>query len=245
MGEFVNLTSPEGQSLYRALFAPEQPKVVSFVGAGGKTSAITTLGYELTAAGHRVLITTTTHMNPPREEKLLAGSLPEAKALLQREGIAWLGERISPGKIAPTGDSVEEMRAVSEYVLVEADGARRLPLKMIDASHEPVIPGGSEAVVAVAGLDCLHRPVSEVVHRQELAEEALQVSPDHLVTPKDVAKLLSLCYDPSYVLLNKADTSKRRTLAEEIARELPKARVLAVSLKDWGQVESAAGKVFA
>ena len=37
-------------------------EVVSFIGAGGKTSLLVSMGYELAEAGWRVLATTSTHL---------------------------------------------------------------------------------------------------------------------------------------------------------------------------------------
>lgn len=44
-----------------------------------------------------------------------------------------------------------------DFVLVEADGSRRLPVKA-PAVYEPVIPPGTDLVVGVIGLDALAVP---------------------------------------------------------------------------------------
>ncbi len=51
-------------------------------------------------------------------------------------------------------------RGAAEWILVEADGAARLPVKA-PAAHEPVIPSLTTTAVAVVGLRCIGSPLSE------------------------------------------------------------------------------------
>lgn len=46
-------------------------------------------------------------------------------------------------------------------VLLEADGAKRMPCK-VPAAHEPVLLPESDIVLTVAGLSALGRPLREV-----------------------------------------------------------------------------------
>lgn len=96
-------------------------------------------------------------------------------------------------------------------LLIEADGAARLPLKA-HAAHEPNIPGCADMVIAVAGLDALGQPVNKTVHRSALAAEQLGVKEHVPVTPGLMAALLLRpdgpfrhCAERRAVLLNKAD----------------------------------------
>src|SRR5512139_2166707 len=63
------MDSREGMSLARALRV-ERRSVVSFVGGGGKTTSMFRLAGELSAAGFRVVTTTTTHIS--KEQTLMA-----------------------------------------------------------------------------------------------------------------------------------------------------------------------------
>jgi probable selenium-dependent hydroxylase accessory protein YqeC len=132
---------------------------------------------------------------------------------------------------------LSELASLADYVLFEADGARRHPLKMADLTHEPVIPPGTDAVVAVAGLDAIGQPLERVTHRSALACSVLGVAPDHIITPADAAALLRLSYDPPYVILNKADTPERLALAQQTARHLPQARCVVTCFQAWGLAE--------
>ena len=109
-------------------------------------------------------------------------------------------------------------------VLIEADGAKLRPLKA-PADHEPVIPPACDAVIAAAGLDCVGRPIGEVCHRPERVCALLGTDPEHLVTPADVAAILSSPRGGRKdvgqamafrCLLNKADDAVRRAWGEEI-----------------------------
>jgi molybdenum cofactor cytidylyltransferase len=62
---------------------------------------------------------------------------------------------LSPDQIAWLMDSVN-----SDVLLIEADGARRLPLKA-PYDHEPVIPPDTSLVVPVAGMDVLGQPLDD------------------------------------------------------------------------------------
>jgi molybdenum cofactor cytidylyltransferase len=146
--------------------------VVAFVGAGGKTSALFRLADELRAEGWRVLGTTTTKMaaREVRRAPLAVRLGPRLKPADIRD---WLDEHgfvflyadqdvarqkiigLHPNVIAELIDSVN-----SDALLIEADGARRLPLKA-PFDHEPVIPPDASLVVPVAGLDVLGQPLDE------------------------------------------------------------------------------------
>jgi len=60
---------------------------------------------------------------------------------------------IAPGRVA-------HLARVADHVIVEADGARRLPFK-IPRNHEPVIPTGTTHVVILVGLRALGERASD------------------------------------------------------------------------------------
>ncbi len=206
--------------------------VTAFVGGGGKTTAIARLARELSALG-RVLVATTTRIYPPDFPVLIdpdEGALREA---FRHHAIVAVGSACE-AKLGPP-ENLEALCALSDYALIEADGARGLPLKA-PAAHEPVIPADARLVVAVAGVDGIGQPVS-AAHRPELYA-ALTGKPLHaLVTPEDVAKAL-LHPDgqrkgvncPWRVLLGKADDEERLALARACAKKIPGVAVIA-SLK--------------
>jgi molybdenum cofactor cytidylyltransferase len=216
-------------------------EVVSLVGAGGKTSALFRLAGELVAAGWRVITTTTTRVaaNEPdyAPHALALGgapSLPDSlPALLERHRHVFLYHHLNPeaGKAigldpAWLDDNLAPLPGV-DAILVEADGARRLPFKAPRA-HEPPVPASTDLLVPVAGLDALGQPLDDAhivgaaVIRETLGPLAERVTPDLMA---DVLKHPALGLKNAPVgariipLLNKV-TPDRLPLAHQIADRL-------------------------
>jgi molybdenum cofactor cytidylyltransferase len=114
-------------------------------------------------------------------------------------------------------------------VFVEADGARRLPLKA-PADHEPAIPPWVDQVVVVAGLSGLGNPLDgEHVHRPDVFA---RLSGLRAGTPIDVSALAGVLKHQQgglkgipagarrIVLLNQADTPELQSQASALARQL-------------------------
>ena len=153
---------------------------VAFVGGGGKTSLIFAMASQLADGGNRVLVTTTTAIfHPDRDgwphDLLVLGD--QIFHCTPTPGQIVVGARAyDPGSQKLKGYSSEisseilarvREKKVFDYILVEADGSRMLPVKA-PADHEPVIPGGTDMVIGCIGLDCLGRPMDdETVHRPE------------------------------------------------------------------------------
>jgi molybdenum cofactor cytidylyltransferase len=142
--------------------------VVALVGAGGKTSTLVALGYELSQAGMRVLATTTTRIGVDQLDLMpYATTLDEGmrhlSLTLGENRFVFLYNEIRGTKVHGPGlewiprllDSVD-----SDVLLIEADGARGLPLKA-PKPHEPLIPGESTLVVPIASLSVLGQPLDE------------------------------------------------------------------------------------
>ncbi|MFA9421857.1 MAG: hypothetical protein ACERLB_17060, partial [Gammaproteobacteria bacterium] len=53
-----------------------------------------------------------------------------------------------------------------DWVVVEADGSRMLPVKA-PAEHEPVVPEETSLFVSVVGIDALDDSIERVAHRPE------------------------------------------------------------------------------
>ena len=77
---------------------------------------------------------------------------------------------------------------LADIVLIEADGAKRMPCKAPDWRDEPVLLPQCDTVLAVAGLSALRHPLREVCFRAELAAELLCVPQDAQLTPELLAK---------------------------------------------------------
>ena len=229
----------ETASLSEALGLQEFNKgSLSVIGAGGKTSAIFQLAKEFAARGRRVIITTTTRMY--REPGALATTPQEAKELLAQQSVVMAGRPAEEGKISGLGDDeIDELKQLADIILIEADGSKRLPLK-VPAIHEPVIPRGTDRIILVAGLSAIGARLSKSCHRSELVSELLEVSMDHMIRPEDMARIITKGYlerripAPSIVtvLLNQADHTELRETGEIIAKLLSPHSCIMAQLKE-------------
>lgn len=147
-------------------FAPARGDVVAIIGAGGKTSLLIGLGYELAAAGWRVLATTTTQL-AVEQLALFPRALPasaNAKAISQaltEDSFVFLHDEIRQGRVGgPPLDWTRDLldRVDSDILLVEADDAAGLPFKA-PRTGEPRIPPETSLVIAMASLSALGKPL--------------------------------------------------------------------------------------
>lgn len=122
----------------------------------------------------------------------------------------------------------EDLAKLADYVLVEADGAKTLPLKA-HAQHEPVIPGCANRVICVVGVDGIGQPISQACHRAELYAQLADASVDDAVTPEMAVAVLEAEGLHDMVLINKVETAQDWEAAECIASQL-NAPVVAGSL---------------
>lgn len=192
--------------IVRQLYGGRLPKaggVISLVGAGGKTTLMFRIARELAAAGETVLTTTTTRIYRPEAAQsahVVVAARPSvalpalARELRQsRHVTAAAGLIPQAGKLAGyPPETVDALRAAGlfRWILVEADGAARRPLKA-PAAHEPVIPACSDWVIAVAGLAAVGRPLdARWVFRPERLGALAGVAAGEPVTPEAVAAVL-------------------------------------------------------
>jgi len=189
--------------------------VTAIAGGGGKTTMMYTLARELAEAG-RVICTTTTRIFPPAHLPVL-GRVD--RGALERLGCVCAGTPAPGGKLAGPVQSMEELAVLAEYVLVEADGSRGLPVKA-HGSHEPVIPAGAVQTVALVGASAFGRPAREAVHRVETYCQLTGSPPDAPVTPELVAVLLRAEGIGDAVFVNQTESRAAREAARVLAREL-------------------------
>ena len=222
--------------LIENILSLESRGVLSLVGGGGKTSIMFHLARLLAQSGKRVLTTTTTKIFLPaadQSETVLVDTDPE-RILRQvaNYATATVGHSVIDGKLigfAPGVIHVFMESGLFDWILVEADGSARRPLKA-HAGHEPVIPSNTTVLITVAGLEVLGEPLSEeLVFRSELAGPLMGLAAGETITETALAHLFSHPLGafkgaPSqarrFIFLNKADDSVRRESGAQIAAEL-------------------------
>lgn len=227
--------------------------ITAIIGSGGKSTLLKTLGLELMRAGGRVLLCTTTHMFPVAgvpwngsSRRLDAapwkpgaahvpGCTCEACAGLVRGSICQAGV-LDPetGKLSAPAEPLDQLVQRFDYVLAEADGSKRLPLKA-HAAWEPVIPAATANVVWVVGASGLGKPINEAVHRSELFCERCGCEPTDAATPERVAMALNaelqmLNLNNARIMLNQVNTLADSTMADRFEAALDRP-LIATSLK--------------
>lgn len=211
-----------------------QPGVTALIGSGGKTSTMLALADELGRTA-RVIVCTTTRILPPEGLPLLMqADAARAPEVLGAHGVVCIGQAAEKGKLAAPEASFAQLTQWADYVLVEADGSKRLPVKAHE-SYEPVVPPEANQTIALFGLSGLGKPIREVAHRAELYAKNLGVSPDTILTPQLAAEHLNLEALHTRVLLNQADIPGGRELARAMAEELQTPVCMASLREEWAE----------
>jgi molybdenum cofactor cytidylyltransferase len=228
--------------LYQALRFSNN-EISAFVGAGGKTSAIFTIGRELASIDMNhperpVIVSTTTHLGD--WQAIFADHSYQIKSNIDLfnfekaipPGVILLFDEIENHRLTRLREEIfQQLFAISISrqipLLIEADGSRGRPLKA-PANDEPVIPEYVNTVVVVAGLSGLGKPLSlEWVHRPEIFSELSGLRSGETITSQSVTNVLlnengGLKNIPStarkVLLLNHADNAVLQAEARIIAK---------------------------
>lgn len=150
----------------------KEKNIISIVGAGGKTTMMFTLGNEL-RKNHKILITTTTKIFVPSPDQydFLCTNKEEFSQTIKenKNGIYVFGSRISSeNKIIGLEESeLDQLIQEFDYVIIEADGSKRKPLKGWNET-EPVIYKKTSQTIAVLDISALAIEIQESnIHRIE------------------------------------------------------------------------------
>lgn len=217
--------------LHRLLAVPRG--LTAIIGSGGKTSLMYTLAEELRPLG-TVLVTTTTHILPP-EQYTVVNDAPALAAALSREGVACAGTMTPEGKLA--APSFDGWQQAADFVLVEADGSKRLPAKAHE-SWEPVLPETRKRTVCVLGASCFGQPISAAAHRPARYAALAGVAESVPITPAIAAKVLSAEGGFDVLYVNQIDGDIPPETVKPLAEVLD-CPIVAGSLREkrWWQVK--------
>lgn len=218
-------------------FLKEKGHIISFVGAGGKSTWMYRMAEYYSAKGYRVLVTTTTHICIPKGDAWVK-SLEEAEKRWSRGKYAVAGEEAENGKMSSLEiEKLQNYIKRAEVVLIEADGAKKMPCK-VPAEHEPVLLPESDIVIGVMGLDSLGKPLKEVCFRKDYAERLLRKTQEEILTEEDVIEILSseqgtkknVGWRHYCIILNKCNNKQRRQVAMRIAEGLHEKGIFEVAI---------------
>ena len=200
---------------------------VAAVGGGGKTSLLTAIARKFHAqSGKPVILTTTTKIFAPLPEEGLGLALGDIETLEKNLrpymgacGVSWLA-RSREGKTPVPGheserrmklsgfapSEIERLKLSDALTLIEADGARRLPIKA-PGPDEPVLPKHIDALLGVVGLDAVGAPLREShVFRPEALARICGLGAGEEITAHAVGRL---CAHPDG-LFHKAEAGARK-----------------------------------
>jgi molybdenum cofactor cytidylyltransferase len=211
----------------------------AIVGAGGKTTALFSLARQLKPP---VFLTATTHLAKHQvnfADHHIEASAPSDVPDGVREELAGVilftgGEADSKRVSGVTPPVLARLHQVADArnvpLLMEADGARGLPLKGTD-HHEPPIPNLVNMVIVLAGLSGLGKPLTgDWVHRPERFAKLSGLEVGEPVSPTALERVLR---SPRGGLKNVPPGSKRVVLLNQMdaleacpEADLPIARLL-------------------
>ncbi len=230
--------------LLRRAFRLSSAPITTIVGAGGKTTTLFQLGKEYRQDHSRVIVTTTNNMS--HDQPLTAeghlihqGDLRKTlEQILHSQGLICLTGEWDEQTQRWRGLQIEELQHLSTRtqehsipLIIEADGARGRCLKA-PAAHEPVIPPFCEAVIVVAGLAAIGKPLSEPwVHRPDRFAELSGCALGEILRQEAVQGIL--CHPlggrkgippdaKSHVLLTQAESPQAQAAAKGMSAALLK-----------------------
>jgi len=219
-------------NIVEALDLAPSGELVAIVGGGGKSSLMFALAAQLSGRG---VMTTTTRifseqMSSAAEVCTLAEADWRARLDAFESGLLVVGSVEGERAVGVPPELPAEMLAHPrvDWVVVEADGSRMLPVKA-PGPHEPVIPVGTTLLVPIVGIDALSKPIVEVAHRPERVCAITGLAPEDSLTPAALARLLTspeggLKNAPSArrvaILINKVESAAESALAREAAESI-------------------------
>ena len=193
-----------------SLFFNLKKGITALIGGGGKTSSMYALAEELRAKGS-IIVCTSTHILKPTQYPYLSHiDHPLSFGQICSTGVS------DGHKLSSPEQSFDRLCELADYVLVEADGSKQLPLKA-HAPHEPVIPENANTVLVVIGIDGLGKPIREAAHRPELYADICHTEPTAIVTPQMIHDVVMTYPRCDGIIINKADDAERIEKAKALA----------------------------
>lgn len=189
--------------------------VTAVIGSGGKTSLLYRLAEELRTCGTVLLATTTHIIRPPQYP--FAETATQLRAALAAEGAACAGSYTPEGKLtAPAFDGWEQ---AADFVLVEADGSKRLPAKAHE-TWEPVLPPQRRRTICVLGASAFGQPIRQAAHRPALFAQLAGVPWSAAITPEMAARVIRREGFADIIYVNQVDELEPPpSWAEEFRKE--------------------------
>lgn len=206
-----------------------QRGLTAIIGGGGKSTLLRALAEELSRDARVVVATSTKMYVPDWCPVVLSASPDDVRAALSEAPVVCAGSiHLPTGKLAEPRVAFADLVRLADYVLVEADGSRQLPLKA-HGPQEPVIPTASRRTICVAGASGFGRPIREAVHRPERFCTLTGAAETAPATPELAARALLAEHLCDTVFLNQLDRPEQLPAARSFAAVLS-----AHGIRVWG-----------
>lgn len=155
--------------LHEMLQIPEKVRCICAAGAGGKTGLLYQLADSYRTASKKTLLITTTKMYRPEKCGMMDCTADEIADYLEKTGFVIAGTALPDEKMGPLPpDILKQVMKKADITLAEADGSRRLPLK-VPGKGEPVILPECDFLIVVEGMSAVGKTLGQVCHRLENA----------------------------------------------------------------------------
>ena len=204
-------------------------EVICLVGGGGKTHTVFELCRELWKnKSKKVVLCTSTHMEFPTNSVVVyqGDNVEEVEKQFDKSYVV-CGTKEGKRMASPPQKLYERLHEICDYLVIEADGSRQLPLKF-PQSHEPVLNPHSTIVLGLCGIDCYGEPLNKVCHRTPDAVKYLNKDENELITTDDIVKTLEgkeigqmkNVHCTFFPVINKVDNKERLQIALQIASKI-------------------------
>jgi probable selenium-dependent hydroxylase accessory protein YqeC len=154
----------------------------------------------------------------------------ELRHAISTDRIACLGAPHPSGALfAPYGITFKELEELADYVLIEADGSKNMPLKA-HRPFEPVIPPCSKLTVCLIGVSGIGRLPYEACHCPDLFLTLSGGRPEETVRAEHVARVINKEKLADCCFVNQVDTLPDPRAAVQLC-EMIRVKAFAGSLK--------------
>lgn len=147
--------------MLKDLLGLKKRDIVSIVGSGGKTTTMYHLAREL--INNKVLISTSTKIVVDNQEDFITiNNISELTKMEIKPKVYLTGNTISNKKFTGiTNEQLDEIKNKFDYILIEADGSKNLPLKGW-RENEPVILNKSNKILGVIPVDIINLELNKI-----------------------------------------------------------------------------------
>lgn len=212
---YTNIKTSKGRERLKNSLPEIKKGITAFIGSGGKTSLIHAFCDRL-SVNNKVIFCTTTHIFPSESFFVIENpTVDRIRSELELRKCICIGKRDLNGKFSAPDVEIPTLASLADYVLVEADGSRRLPIKA-HAKHEPVIPQDCNQTVLVIGASGIGARISEKVHRPEIFCILAHCGKEELITCENVSAVINkenLC---DTIFVNQIDNNELEYIPKRI-----------------------------